>query len=189
MSVEKIDENREFLNTIKPRYELFDQESERYISSINALLSQKAPIDELKKVMLDSDCRKVMNLSGEFITALSMLKISETEYAVGESPVIHACNSISELAYLDRIVSLYLYRMEFDWESETYRDIAQIIKSDNLSCIYLAEKIAGKEYKRKNAVFEKLIATLSDTGCELVAMKLEALKSRYILTNGVTNEE
>lgn len=179
LSLNKGLSTEEFFDRVQKRYGLFDENGSAYLNTLNTLIMEQRPLDEIRSFALKSDVRSALNTCNEYITFLKLLKISEEEEAVGETPVLRCAPSVSELAVIDKIVFLYLLRIEFDFAKEDFCSLSEYVLSNGLSPLYLSNAVTEGVLKRPKHIFDTLIDLFNEKGQILISMKLKALKERF----------
>ena len=172
---------QQFFDHIKIRYEEFDTQGLQYMETINLLLKSKASIEELKRTLLQPECKRVCNVDNRFVEFLTMLTIAEKAQLLNEKSFLEKLDSLDKAQVFWQSLHFYLRRIEFGWSRGEWEEIVPFIVEFDISSVCLAEVIcrSGK-YKRPRYVCSQIATALEEHGMMTDALKLLALADAYL---------
>lgn len=181
---EKKEKAQQFFDCLQVRYAEFEVQGPHYIEAINSLLQSKASIEELKKILLQPDCKRVCNVDNRFVEFLTMVTIAEKAQLLEKKSFLKKVNSLDEAQVLWQRLHFYLRRIEFGWSREEWEEMLPFLLQYDISCVCLAEVIyrSGK-YKRPGYVCAQIVSLFEGHGLMTDALKLSALSEAYRKNN------
>lgn len=176
---QKIIENEKFFETLKQRYTEYDEKSNFFIEKVNVALESRVSTEDLKRIVLDPECKRLLNLNDDFLKLLRILPTVEKEFFVGEPSFLFNIDSLEELSELLTRIRFVFRRICFgDSEDEWYTKLDEILEDNVISSVFIVDTVY-KELNRSKYICGRIAEYMNIRGMNVDSKKILALVEMY----------